>query len=166
MAPFCKLTDLNEQLLDPIDEEDEAELNTYDPAEIIATNDTINQVVESCQDLVNVVATDAEAHDVAAEPGKALPIKTTKAMVTDASEILPKMCGLAKALRNSTLVKLEWESICLTAKKSPIAIRRSVKTRWNTTTGMLDDIVMMEAQIKRLVVIPGLGLEKYTLNES
>lgn len=163
MAPFSQISEIDEDLLDPIDEEDEAEINTYDPNELAANKESIRQVVDSCSALFDVVATDAEASDVDAMPGKPLPCKITTAMITEAAELLPKFCGIAKVLRHSTLAKAEWEVICSNAKKPDIAIRRSVRTRWNTATGMVDDILSMEDQINRLISTPGLGLEKYKL---
>lgn len=57
MAPFCKLSDLQESPLDPIDKEDEAELEMYDPAELAAVTQAIDNVLESCSNSLLIVDT-------------------------------------------------------------------------------------------------------------
>lgn len=166
MEPFSKLSVLDEALLDPADEEDEAEVETFDPAELEAAAASIKDVVDSCSDVLHIVDTPAEVEDVSSLPGKPLPCKITASMITDAAELLPKMRGLAKALRHGTVLKNEWEVICKNAEKNPITLRRSVVTRWNTTTGMMDDILLMEPEVLRLVSVPGLNLDKFRLNSN
>lgn len=163
MAPFSALSEIDKELLDPTDEEDEAEIETWDPAQLQAMKDAIAQVVGTCTDLYDIVSTAEEANNVDALPGKPLPCKLTPGMLTLAAGLLPKIKGIAKTLRYGTNAKLEWNTICTNSGREAISVRRSVETRWNTAIAMIDDILSMEDEIKRLVAVPNLDLQKYTM---